>query len=323
MLQRFLAWAFPEYGRWSRLVLLSLLIGFWIAMIILPSGWDLPVYILPALRGESVDYPYPPWSFWFLQPLLWLPFKANYGVLVGIIIATLVLARRLLRPNAWLLFLSLPFVWVLWYGQFETFVSVGAVLAWVALQRRQSVWVGIGMALMSVKPQIGFPAALAVLWWLPTWKQRLFAAAIPGGLILTSLAVVGPDWFFVWLGKLSFWLDYYTNGSLYWWVGPWAYLLYLPALLLPLERLQRYRLILATTLLTSPFVPNYSQLVLYLFPLAWYHWLLGFLPLLQIWGGEGVHRFTFLMPLSVTLGIYVLAWRKRHPQAETHHDADA
>jgi hypothetical protein len=87
--------------------------GFWIAMAILPSGYDLPVYILPALRGENVQFPYPLWALWLLRPLLWIPFKANYILLVGLIIGALTTARRWSRGDPWKLFLSFPFVWVL------------------------------------------------------------------------------------------------------------------------------------------------------------------------------------------------------------------
>lgn len=311
MINRLLAWAFPDRGKWERLVLFSLLLGFWISMMVLPAGYDLPYYLLPALRGENVDYPYPYWSFWFLLPLLWLPFKLNYILLVSILITALIVTRRWLQPSPWLLFLSFPFVWVLWYGQFETFVSMGTVLAWMALGWRQPHWIGVGFALMSIKPNIGFVPALAILWWLPNWRTRFTAAMIPGTIILISLVVFGPLWPLEWLNKLPFWLDYYTNGSLYRWAGAWAFLLYIPAVLVRVERLQRYRLLIATTLLVSPFVPNYSQLILYLFPLSWFQWALGFVPVLQIWFGEPVHRLTFLFPLSVALGIYAAAMRSR------------
>jgi hypothetical protein len=163
----------------------------------------------------------------------------------------------------------------------------------MAVRREKPLWASVALALLSVKPNIGLPAALAILWWLPTWRSRLLAALPPAGLVLASLVVFDPSWPVAYFEKLDLWLDYYTNGSLYWWIGPWAYMLFIPALALPLSRPERYRMILATTLLTVPFVPNYSQLVLYLFPLSWIQWALGYLPVSQIWWGETVHRFSF------------------------------
>jgi hypothetical protein len=266
-LDRLLAWVFPLQTRRERHALFALLLAWWIFFIVSPSGFDVHYYYMPAVRGEF-DLYYPYWVRWLIAPLGWLSFPLNYWLWMTALFVLIVLAVRLSRANPWQVLLSFPFVWVLWYGQIEGFVAVGLVLLWWGAQNINYLALGLGFLLTSIKPHIAGPAALLVWSWLPSWRARAKSLWLLAPLVLLSFAVFGWDWPLEWLRTVNrpLFTDAYNNSGLFPWLGLGAMLLWLPTLVLRLERSERLHAVLATTLLTMPYVPPYSQLVLYFWP---------------------------------------------------------
>jgi hypothetical protein len=311
-LDRLLAWVFPRQSRRQRHALFAILLAWWIFFVISPSGFDVHYYYLPALRGDF-DFYYPYWVRWLLAPLAWLPFPLNYWLWMSTLLAGLVLAARLSENNPWQLFFSFPFVWVLWYGQVEGFVAIGLILLWWGAQKTNLLALGVGLLLASIKPHIAGPAALFIWLGLPGWRVRTKALWLLAPLAVLSLIVFGPSWPLEWWRTINqpLFTQSYNNSSLFPWIGFAAFLLWLPALVVPLASSERLKAILATTLLTMPYVPPYSQLILYFWAMPWWQWLLGQLGWLRIFTSDDIFRFNFLFPLVFLLSVYWHAWRQR------------
>jgi hypothetical protein len=287
-------------------------LAWFIVLVLYPSGFDVTYYYLPALQGHKPFF-YPYWTFWFISPLGAVPFKLNYILVDCVMMLGLIWLIRYTKANPWQLLLSFPFIWVTWYGQLEGFIAIGVVLLWLGFQNNRLIWLGLGLALASMKPHLTVPVALLVLLWLPNWQLRLKSLWLLLPIVLLSFVQWGFQWPLEWLANIStpIFPEAYNNGSLYAWLGVWAFVLWIPAVLVPLERQDRILVFLATTLLTMPYVPPYSQLVLYLWPMPGWVWLLGQLPWLQLVVGDVIFKFNFLLPLMVVLRIYYRSLKAR------------
>jgi hypothetical protein len=88
------------------------------------------------------------------------------------------------------------------------------------------------------------------------------------------------------------------------WMGPWALILWIPAILVPMSNKSRALVVLSTSLLTMPYVPVYSQLSLFLFPMPVFVWIFGALPWLQPIFGNDIFKVGFLVPFLFNVWIY-------------------
>lgn len=309
-LERALAWAFPRQTRLQRYALLIILLAWWLVFLYLPSGHDLLYYYLPALKGDFVFF-YPFWVRWFIQPLAWFAYPYNQWLWVTFTLLTLVFTVRPSTANSFQLFLGFPLVWNLWYGQVETFSAIGLFLIWLGLQKPDYRLLNVGFVLASFKPHITGPAMLLAWLWLPGWRQRLRAIWALAALALVSFIAFGLDWPLQWIdniGQVPF-VEAYSNASLFPWLGWGVLALWLPALLLRLPRQQRFVAVIATTLVTMPYVPVYSQLALYFWAMPWWLWLTGQLVWLQPYTSNIVYSFCVALPLGVLLRLYAPALR--------------
>lgn len=306
-----LAWAFPSVARPARYALLVLLLSWQVFFIISPSGFDFTYYYLPALAGDKPFF-YPYYVKWFIEPIRWLAFPYNYWVWNLVLPLAFITGLRLSKGNPWQFFLSFPFVWVMWYGQLEGYIALGILLCWWASQRGSLFYLGIGITLAMFKPHIGAPVVLLVWLWLPGWRARLRSLWLLGPLVLLSLAIFGVGWPAAWLNTVLSpqFTEAYHNSSLYPHLGWAAMLLWLPAILAPLEKQARFQVVLATTLLTMPYLPPYNHLVLYFWPMPWWQWLLGQVPWLSMYS-DAAYQINFLLPLAILARAYYQAFRAR------------
>lgn len=290
--------------------MLIILISWWVVFFYLPSGHDLLYYYVPALKGDFVFF-YPFWVRWFIQPLAWISYPFNQWLLMTITLIVIALVVRPSKANPFQLFLAFPLVWNLWYGQVETFSAVGLLMVWLGLQRSDYRLLNIGFILASFKPHITGPAMLLIWLWLPGWQARLRAIWGLAALVALSFIVFGLTWPLEWvhnIGQISF-VDSYSNASLFRWLGWSVFLLWLPALLIPLAREQRFIAVIATTLVTLPYIPVYSHLALYFWAMPWWLWLTGQLVWLQPYTSNIMYSLCVLLPLGVLLRLYVPALR--------------
>jgi hypothetical protein len=220
------------------------------APFIASSGYDFystfRVATLTGAYGQSTWNPYP--AYWLLTPFSLLPPQIgfllwNLLAAVGFIAAIRHLDGRFL-PFA----LSLPCFWLLYVGQFEGVVALGLALGMVA----PPLWAGLGLVLLSLKPQIGLFAIVFIL----LQRRDVKLLIIPGAVYLLSLLYWGwwlPEWLDSIIGNRA--TGYAANISL------WPYSI----VLLPLLFFKRasLRLWLVVQSLVVPYFAAYSLAILY------------------------------------------------------------
>lgn len=322
------AWFLPSAVRPARVPpwLLGIALGLVVFMFAWPStGVDMLVTYGPAGRGEYIEglLPRNPrfalWLFWLFARLPW---KWDYLALMLVSIPVLIAAVYWGGGDYRKAFLSFPFVWLLAYGQIDAFIAAGLALSWWALQRERYEMMGIGLSFACMlKPQVGIFAALCLwLWARNKWKPLI----VPAVLVVISLLQWGWDWPLRWLRatmeQVSVLESDWANASPVRWLGCWTWLVWLPVLLVPMERLSRLRSVIAATALTLPYFPAYQFLILLIFPTSRLEWLLSNLPFL---GGKG-YPATALLPVFVILvSIWpwsteqVRLWRERSKRPST------
>ena len=321
MTEKVLNWLYPSESTGQRLPpwLLGIALALIAFMFLQPdTGVDVLVTYGPAGRGQYVEglLPRNPrfslWLFWLFARLPW---KWDYLAYMLVSIPVLLAAVYWGRGNYRKAFLSFPYVWLLAYGQIDEFVAAGLALTWWALRRERFWLMGIGLCFACLlKPQMGIPAALCM--WLGArnkWKPLV----IPAALVIVSLIQWGWDWPLSWtraiLNQVSTQEANWANASLEPWLGWWVLLIWLPVLLVPMERLPRLRCALAATALSVPYFPAYQLLILFVFPMSRIEWILSWLPLL---GGKGYAAVTMMPLLVILVGVWPWIHRAVLPRLE-------
>ena len=293
----------------------------WLPFLFFLAGLILRIIYMPALSGEKPMY-YPYWAFWVFSFLNLLPFKLNYLVFILLILICTLFLQKLTGCNPWFLFLSFPFIWILWYGQAEYLSAAGLILFCYGKKEKKVFWLGIGLFLASLKPHITGPALLLMLFQLKNWRLRLSSFWLLFPLLIFSFFQWGLGWPVEWLSNIlnPIFYDSYNNASLWVWVGPAALLLWIPALLIPVKEEPKVVLFICTTLLSMPYVPPYSQLLLYFFPMPVWVWVWGFIPWMQPVVGDIVFKFNFFIPALMTSLIYIFrVWKIPQFEFEGRH----
>lgn len=156
-----------------------------------PLGFDyMYVFRGDVLRGQIVEI-LNPWPFiWLVYPFAYLP-PALGQTLWGLVQALgYIYALRKFGGSALWFALSLPCVWNFTQGQSEGFNGLG-----LALGMASSPWLGgVGIFLLSLKPQFGALAILWILWHRRDWRLLV----VPLLAYAISVAVWGfwfDDWF--------------------------------------------------------------------------------------------------------------------------------
>ena len=155
------------------------------------AGWDfLAAYrtaVLTGNYGVNTWNPYP--TYWLLYPFAILPPLIGY-LLWNLFTAVCVIAALKFWRGPFLMFaLSLPGFWLFYLGQLEGVMALGLVLASLS-----SPWaVGLGLTLLTVKPQIGLFPIVFVLLRRRNWRDLL----VPGLVYGLSFLYWGwwiPEW---------------------------------------------------------------------------------------------------------------------------------
>lgn len=143
----------------------------------------------------------PPPLAWLATPLTILPFNAAVWVWTVLVFGALLLAWYLLAPGdtrlTRLAHLALwlgvfPTAFGLLVGQPVALVAAAVAACWWLSERNRSVWAGIALAAIAVKPQV---AILVPLCLLVSGHTRTFVAwlAATGVMAVVALAMLGPD----------------------------------------------------------------------------------------------------------------------------------
>ena len=268
---------------------------------------------LQVFRGVTESLRHPPWARWIFALLALPPEPVAYIGLSLVCSASFYLAVRLFGGRHWLLFTSFAFGWTLLYGQIDGLVVGGLALAWWALLQKRPVLLGAGLLLALVQPQLSLPMALLLWFWSPSRTQSLL-----GPTLALALTFVQWGWWVPgWLRAIQDTSDLvYLSRNLSLWptLGPWALAIW--ALILP-ARLPRPRKLLAVavgTVLSVPYFPLPSAVLLLVIPTPVWAWLLLQAPLLGGAVGYWVYEVSKLASPALLAWVFLpelrLAWTR-------------
>ncbi len=288
------------------LILFVLLLAFY--FLITESGlfWDYKIYLATADR-DFENYFYGYWLLPLFKLLSFLPFEVSYSIWILLSVIGVVFAVRVFNGNLPLALISYQMSFSLFWGQISGIICGFLGLFWWSLHQKKWWLAGIALLIVAAKPHTG--GMFAFLLWIFAeieWKDKLRVLIIPivGGIL--SLLVY-PGWIMAVISGSS---NAYAWGniSLYQWIGPWALLLFLPALIVPLPKQQRFLLLAVTCILTIPYFLQTDLITLFLFPVGWIPILLGYLPAIMPFflGYEGQHT-GFLVPFFIYVSILTTA----------------
>jgi len=142
----------------------------------------------------------PPPLAWLATPFVVLPFPLALIIWTALLLAALVWAWYLLAPSEGLakvahlaLLLGVfPVAFGVMVGQPGALVAAAVATAWWLMRRGHSVWAGIALSLIVLKPQMAFfiPICLLVSGHARTFGAWLAVSLVIG---LVALALLGPD----------------------------------------------------------------------------------------------------------------------------------
>lgn len=300
------------------LLLASGVLSLWLVYAALGPGEDFLGYRAFALHLADYNLARgmysPPWLALLVLPLAVLPGRRGYLLLIGLTLGAGLFAARTLGGKPLVVLLSAQMSWVLWWGQIDALTLLALSLAVLGHTRRSWWLLAVGLMLAAVKPHVVAVPVIALWWW--STGSRLRSLAVAAALVALSLVVWG-NWPAVLAERL---LPFSQSTSYRPWnatLGPLALPLFAPALLVPLGRPQRLLALAATAMLVSPYMPYYSTLLLFVFPLPWPLLALAFLGYLpSLIGTTLAWNGVVLVPLGVLTWVYLRAARaSRKPEA--------
>ncbi len=237
---------------------LVILAGLVIGSNLLPiTGFDWFVCWLDYVKHPATNQ-FPTWIYLGISPIAALPNSWHwFNVFSLIVTAGAVLAADFSFP--WLM-LTLPVVWIFFYGQVDNWVALGAVLGLFALKKKNPYLGGAAALLLTAKPHLGMALALFYLWKFRGWKVLV----VPGAVLLISFAAFG-FWPAPYVETiLTQGVDHLVRQNVNISLFPWS-LAVLPLLAVTWKKLsdrQRATAIYAATCLIVPYVPVYSLIPL-------------------------------------------------------------
>lgn len=277
-------------------------------------------------RGDYSRVVTPYWSL-FLS-LLPAQFPEPLGYLIWIsagLFLVLVTAQRFQSPLLAVL-LSYQMNWIVFYGQIDPFIIFGVGLGYDAIVNKKPYLLGVALALVTIKPQVGLLLA-AYFFFSSSSKPKTTLTFL---LIVLLSLLVWPKWpeRFIFEQMLSFmdrpynsWAN--TSLEIPYWLGAIISLL---ALISPMTLEQKIPLLLATNLFISPYSTIYSQLSLLSVGLPYLFSIFGFIPWVVaiIAGPFGTWQWAFVFPLSVIIYSYYAAyWKDVETKIKTWRESKA
>jgi hypothetical protein len=245
----------------------------------------------------------PPWLATILTPFVLLPERVGFALFLAFSVAIIVFSSRTLKGNPLPLLLSAQLSWILWWGQIDGLAILGLALGWIAYQKKSWLLMTGALILVLLKPQISLMPVLIMWWWLgkDRWKTLIISTSF--GIV--SILVWGP-WPLWNVSKMIRFAGNNPYGMMNTSLGLVALPLLIPAVFLPLkDRSKRLLAITATALLVSPYMPYYSTLVLFCFPLSWWIYpfaFLGYLP--NVLGTDIAWKGITLLPILTLISLY-------------------
>ena len=268
------------------------------------SYWDYKVFLLTA-QGDFENYYYGYWLLPIFKALSYLPFNISYLFWILLNVSGVVFAARVFNGICTAALLSYQMSFTLFWGQISGIICGFLGLFWWAIHHKKWALAGFAMLMVAAKPQTGGMFVL-LLWVMAKvkWKQKLFVLIVPFcGLVLSLVSY--PGWIMGVISRMDG-LITWGNISLWQWIGPYALILFLPLLIIPLSDQKRFFALISAGILTIPYFLQTDLLTLFVFPVGIIPILLGYLPAIMVpfMGYDGQHS-GFIVPLFVYFWILI------------------
>ena len=224
------------------------------------------------LRGmrdaqNAMTYYHPLWARWLFSLLSILPLQATFIVLSIVTLVSLYFSLRIFGGRHWMVFISYQLFWLYYYGQIDGLIVGGLALAYWAGERKKPYLVGLGIAIAMIKPQISI--FLIILFWL--WSPSRWRALIIPAIMVAFSFIQWGFWIPEWLTRLFGFQEIYqpaaTNISLWPILGPWILLIWPLIIKIPLKRSNKIIAVTAGTMMSVPYFPIYSSLLVLTMPI--------------------------------------------------------
>ncbi len=288
----------PSRG-WQIPALSGLILG---AMLYLSGRTELHGDLM-AFRNSITSLKHPYWARWFFALLSWMPEKAAFWVLGALNVSGLALAVREFRGRYWITFTSFAFFWILAYGQIDGLVIGGIALASKGARAKNPWMLGSGLTIASMKPQLSL--FLGLYLWRRAEDIRWRSLWIPLSVLLLSILEWGW-WIPEWMSRIrdaSHLIRLSRNLSWFPQLGIWVTAVWLLVLWkwkdLPMAR--KIISISISTILTVPYFPLPSVLLLLVQPVPWWVWAWTQIPVLAGFGMEWTYALAHWLPWAVLI----------------------
>lgn len=244
----------------------------------------------------------PAWIIPFLAPFVYLPGRIGLIVFMGFTLACTLIGAAIFKGRPVIALLSNQMWWVLYWGQLEGFGILALVLGWYAMKNKSWWMMALALLMGAFKPQLTLIPILLLWWW--SGKARWPSLAVCVLVAGLSVLIWGPWPYWYYQGIIRFVGDNHYelwNAS----IGYIALPLFIPALLLPMDRLQRVIAVTATTMLCNPYMPYYSTLPLLVFAVPWPAYLFAFTGyLVTLVGTRWSWNIVVLLPILTLVWVY-------------------
>lgn len=166
-------------------------------------------------EGSELPFAYAPAFLLLVLPFGFLPYPAAMVVWVCLGLILYLLALRRLAPNAGLLAIAFPPVFVNCVVGQNGFLCAALFFYAIAILQRRPFIAGLFIGCLILKPQLGmlFPLALLAA---RQWRAIAGAAVSSTGLILVGLFAFGSTTFRAWLGALPHFASIAKDGTVGW-----------------------------------------------------------------------------------------------------------
>lgn len=248
---------------------------------------DLEIYLATA-KGDVENYFYGYWLLPIFHLLSLLPYEFSCMLWIILSIIGVWFAARVFDGNSTLAIISYQMSFVLFLGQISGIICGFLGLFWWAIHHKKWELAGLAFLVISAKPQSGGLIVL-LLWFFSeiNWQHKLRILLIPIFGFLISL-IIYPNWVMEIISRVDG-LVTWGNISLWQWIGPWTFILFIPILILHIPKQDRFLILVSTFILSSPYFSHHDLLTLFIFPIGIIPILLGYIPaiLFQFFGYEG------------------------------------
>jgi hypothetical protein len=231
----------------------------------------------------------------FFSLLSLLPFTTAYVVLCVINVLCTLYAVRVMGGNPLFALVGFQLLSILYYGNMSAIIIGGIALCWWGLAHQRWNAAGLGLLIALSKYHVGLFWCFPMIWYAAvSWRDFMRILVVPAVIGAISL-VVYPLWPIKVLSGLSTFSLVHLGITLWIYIGAWGLLLWIPGLLLPMSRKERFFSILALAPLTLPYYQHIDLLAFAALPIGWLPWILQ-IAFVGNLGKNPAIRMTALLP---------------------------